>query len=106
MNSVQTIPPPVFSKKFQMIARWVVVVVLWLIIGSIAIGRAGIANFMELINERDGLVETNIQNLIQNQKIQQRIEALKNSPVEQIRFLKQNFGYVEQGEYVYRFQIK
>lgn len=101
--SLNTAQSPVFSKRFQNFARWVVVTVLWLIIGSIAIGRAGIANFIELMRERDVLLETNLRFKIQNQDLQQTIDKLTHSVKEQERYLKQNFGYAEQGEYVFLF---
>ncbi|MES2614492.1 MAG: septum formation initiator family protein [Bdellovibrionota bacterium] len=104
MKEATTIPPPVFSKRFQAIARWVVVCVLWLIISSIAIGKAGIANFMQLMNERDILIQNNMQLKIENQMLEERIFLLHTSPEYQARYLKQNFGYVEQNEYVYQFK--
>jgi cell division protein FtsB len=95
---------PVFSRRFQTIARWVVVCVLWLIISSIAIGKAGIANFMQLIHERDVLVQNNMQLEIENQMLEEKIALLHNSSDYQARYLKQNFGYVEQNEYIYQFK--
>jgi cell division protein FtsB len=100
------LPPTVFSKRFQTLARWVVVVVLWLIIGSIAIGKAGISNFMELINERDVLSQTINELEIQNQFLEENIAKLKSSPERQAHYLKENFGYLEQDEYVFQFNTK
>lgn len=102
--TTRTAPPPVFSKRFQTIARLVVVCVLWLIISSIAIGKAGIANFMQLIHERDVLVQNNVQLQIENQMLEEKIILLHKSPEFQARYLKQYFGYVEQGEYIYQFK--
>lgn len=96
--------PPVFSKRFQTISRWIVLLVLWLIIGSIAIGKAGIANFVQLTHERDVLLETNRGLEIQNQYLEEKIADLKHSLPKQIHYLKQNFGYVEQDEYVFQFK--
>jgi len=93
----------VFSTRFQTLARWVVVVVLWLIIGSIAIGKAGIANFIELIKEKNILLETNMELEIRNQQLEEKTAQLKSSKTEQVRYLKQNFGYAEQGEYIFQF---
>lgn len=98
--------PAVFSKRFQTLARWVVVIVLWLIIGSIAIGKAGISNFMELINERNVLSQTIMELEIQNQNLEEKIARLKNSPERQLRYLKESFGYVEQDEYIFQFNTK
>lgn len=98
--------PTVYSKQFQTIARWVVIIVLWLIIGSIAIGKAGISNFMELIKERNVLSQTIMELEIQNQNLEQKITQLVNSPERQSRYLKENFGYVEQDEYIFQFKKK
>ncbi|APJ03494.1 FtsB family cell division protein [Silvanigrella aquatica] len=98
--------PTVFSKRFQTLARWVVVIVLWLIIGSIAIGKAGISNFMELIHERDVLNQAIMELEIQNQGLEEKIAKLKTSPERQLRYLKESFGYVEQDEYVFQFNTK
>lgn len=98
--------PTVFSKRFQTLARWVVVIVLWLIIGSIAIGKAGISNFMELLNEKDVLNQTIMEIQIQNQNLEEQIANLKSSPEKQARYLKENFGYIEQDEYIFQFNNK
>lgn len=95
---------PVFSKRFQTISRWIVLVVLWLIIASIAIGKAGIANFMQLVHERDVLAQSNRELEIQNQYLEQKINDLKSSSTKQRHYLKQNFGYVDQDEYVFQFK--
>lgn len=95
---------PVFSKRFQTITRWVVVCVLWLIISSIAIGKAGIANFMQLMHERDVLVQNNMQLAIENQILEEKSYLLHTSAEYQAHYLKQNFGYVEQNEYIYQFK--
>lgn len=99
-----TISPPVFSKRFQTIARWVVVCVLWLIISSIAIGKAGIANFMQLMSERDVLEQNNMQLKVENQMLEETISLLRTSPEYQAHYLKQNFGYLEKDEYIYQFK--
>ncbi len=103
-NSQQQNEQQVFTKKFQTVSRWVVVCVLWLIITSIAIGKAGISNFLQLIHERDVLVQNNETLQTQNEKLEEKIKLLHSSPEYQLRYLKQNFGYVEQGEFVYLFQ--
>ena len=105
MNT-QNMQPTVFSKRFQTLARWVVVIVLWLIIGSIGIGKAGISNFMELLNEKDVLNQTIMELQIQNQTLEEKIVKLKTSPEKQARYLKENFGYIEQDEYIFQFNNK
>jgi cell division protein FtsB len=101
-NNVQN--TPVFSKQFQTISRWVVVCVLWLIIFSIAIGKTGIANFIQLINERNVLIQHNMQLEIENQILEEKINLLHTSPDYRARYLKQEFGYVEKNEYIYQFK--
>lgn len=98
------IEPPVFSKRFQIFSRFVVIFVLWLIIGSVAIGKAGIANYMVLLKQRDLLKETNWKLKLQNQDLTENIHQLKKSPAARFHFLRDEFGYVaSENEYVYRF---
>lgn len=94
----------IYSKRFQALSRWVVLIVLWVIIFSIAIGKVGIANFMTLAGERDVLIRTVQELSKQNQEILENIHNLKNSRIFQERYLKQNFGYVEQDEIVFHFK--
>ncbi len=81
-----------------------VLIVLWVIIFSIAIGKVGIANFMILIRERDVLLATVQELSKQNQDIRNNIENLTHYRFLQERYLKQNFGYVEQDEFVFQFK--
>ena len=104
MENIKQHHTPVFTPRFQSLVRWVVVCVLWLIISSIAIGKAGIANFMQLLKERDVLIENNMQIQIENQLLEKTNNLLHTSPEYQARYLKQNFGYVEQNEYIYQFK--
>ena len=85
-------------------SRWVVVIVLWFIIASIATGKAGISNFMDLIKERDVLKLSNLDLKKQNQDIESQINLLKNSVLAQKRYIKGNFGYTEEGEFVYQYK--
>lgn len=78
--------------------------VLWVIIFSIAIGKVGIANFMILMRERDVLLSTVQELSKQNQNIRDEIKNLKQYRLLQERYLKQNFGYVEQNEFVIQFK--
>ena len=97
--------PGVFSKRFQFFSRFVVIFVLWLIIGSIAIGKAGIANYMELFKQRDILKERNLELKIQNQTLLEDIARMKKYKSARIHDLKENYGYVEtNNEYVYQFR--
>ena len=80
--------------------------ITWLIISSIAIGKAGIANFMQLLHERDVLQENNTRLSIQTQILEDQIYLLRHSPDYQSHYLKQHFGYVEQNESIYQFKKK
>lgn len=96
----------IYSKKFQALARWVVLLVLWVIIFSIAMGKAGIANFVSLIQERNVLLLTVEDLSKQNEELEKTLHDLKTSRFVSERYLKQNFGYVEQDEYVIQFKKK
>ena len=98
--------PELFSQRFQTLSRWTVIIVLWVIIASIAMGKAGIANFMELIRERDILLQTINELQIQNQTIEENMLRLKSSRLAQERYIKQNFGYTERNEYIFQFSKK
>ena len=70
---------------------------------SMASGQSGISNYMELVSKRNVLVDVNTRLKIENQLMEERIQRLKTSSTEQVRFLKEEFGYVQEGEYIYRF---
>jgi hypothetical protein len=41
---------------------------------------------------------------IENQLLEEKIHLLKTSSTDQVRYLKEEFGYVQPGEYIYRFE--
>jgi cell division protein FtsB len=94
------------SRRFQSTVRWTLVVALWALLMSMASGQSGIANYVELVNKRNVLVDVNMRLKIENQLLEEKIRLLKNSPTEQLRYLKEEFGYVQPGEYIYRFETK
>lgn len=94
------------SRRFQLTVRWTLVVALWALLMSMASGQAGISNYVELVNKRNVLVDVNMKLRIENQFLEEKIKRLKTSTPEQIRFLKEEFGYVQANEYVYRFESK
>jgi cell division protein FtsB len=94
----------VFSSRFVTIVRWVVVISLWLIIISIAVGKSGISNYLELLQTKHILEESNIQWIIKNQILEDKVTKLKNSTWEQKRYVKEHYGYTETNEYVYLFR--
>ena len=91
------------SRRFQLTVRWTLVVALWALLMSMASGQAGISNYLELVNKKNILVDVNMRLKVENQLMEEKIKLLKSNPAEQIRFLKEEFGYVQPGEYVYRF---
>lgn len=92
------------SRKFQLTVRWTLVVALWALLMSMASGQAGISNYVELVNKRNVLVDVNMRLKVENQLLEEKIKLLKTNNAEQIRFLKDEFGYVQPGELVYRFE--
>jgi cell division protein FtsB len=84
-----------FSKRAQNTARWASLIVLWVIIGSIAIGKAGITNYRALLHERDVLFAANVQLTVENQTIEQNIKHLQNSTYSQEKYLREEFGYLK-----------
>jgi cell division protein FtsB len=91
------------SRRFLVTVRWTLVVALWTLLMSMASGQSGISNYMELVSKRNVLVDVNTRLKIENQLMEERIQRLKTSSTEQVRFLKEEFGYVQEGEYIYRF---
>jgi len=83
--------------------RWALVAVLGVLLISMATGQSGIANFLELKKNRNELSQVVNELSIENQKLELQLSKLKNSREAQLRFLKREYGYVEQGEYVYHF---
>ncbi|MEN9529946.1 MAG: hypothetical protein RI932_1819 [Pseudomonadota bacterium] len=94
------------SRRFQSTVRWTLVVALWALLMSMASGQSGIANYVELVNKRNVLVDVNMRLRIENQLLEEKIKLLKTSTTEQLRYLKEEFGYVQPGEYIYRFETK
>jgi len=94
------------SRRFQSTVRWTLVVALWALLMSMASGQSGIANYVELVNKRNVLVDVNMRLKIENQLLEEKIKLLKTSSSEQLRYLKEEFGYVQPGEYIYRFETK
>jgi cell division protein FtsB len=92
------------SLRFQTTVRWTLVVALWALLMSMGSGQSGIANYVELVNKRNVLADVNIRLKIENQNLEQKIHSLQTSTAEQLRFLKEEFGYVQPGEFIYRFE--
>lgn len=91
------------SNAFTLLVRWAIVLALWVLLISMATGQAGISNYLELVKNRDELQDVNMQIALENQLLEEKIQRLRTSPDAQLRYLKEQFGYVERGEYVYHF---
>ena len=92
------------SRRFQTTVRWTLVVALWALLMSMASGQSGISNYVELIQKRNVLLDVNMRLKIENQLLAEKIYLLKTSSTDQVRYLKEEFGYVQPGEYIYRFE--
>lgn len=73
---------------------------------SMATGQYGISNYRELLRNKEELEQLNMRISIENQMLNEKIAKLKASREAQVHFLKENFGYIAQGEVVYRFRKK
>lgn len=94
------------STSFTLIIRWAIVLALSVLLISMATGQYGISNYRELVKNKEELIKLNTKIAIENQLLQENIEKLKTSRDAQVHYLKANFGYVERGEFVYRFDGK
>ena len=91
------------SNTLTLIVRWAIVLALTVLLISMATGQSGISNYMKLLEMKEELSDINSSLLFQNQSLEEKTALLKTSPEAQVRFLKENFGYVEKGEFLYRF---
>jgi cell division protein FtsB len=96
-------PNSLGSQKISLLVRWSVVVALWSLLLSMATGQSGVSNYRELLKNRDALRDINAQLAVENQFLEERIQRLKTSKDEQIRYVKEHFGYIEAGEMVFHF---
>jgi cell division protein FtsB len=98
-----SIPSHPISSRLTLTMRWALVAVLGVLLISMATGQSGIANYLELKSNRESLSQVVNELSIENQKLETQLNKLKNSREAQVRFLKQEFGYIERNEYVYHF---
>ncbi len=94
------------SARLTLTMRWAMVAVLGVLLVSMATGQSGIANYRELKRNREALQQLVQEISIENQNMETQISKLKTSREAQLRYLKQEFGYVERGEYVFHFANK
>lgn len=93
----------VTSQNFTLVIRWAIVLALSVLLVSMATGQYGISNYRELLNSKEQLARVNMNLSIENQLLEDKIAKLKNSHDAQVHYLKENFGYIAQGEVIFRF---
>jgi cell division protein FtsB len=91
------------SGRLLLTMRWAMVSVLGVLLVSMATGQSGIANYMELKRNRESLQQLVQEISIENQMLETQLARLKHSRDAQLRYLKQEFGYIEPGEFVFHF---
>ncbi len=92
------------SRVFGHVVRWTIVLALWTLLISMAIGRFGISNYIQLRENADTLAHENMLLSIENQLIEERIEELKSSPAARSQFLQEEFGLVQPHQRVVHFR--
>lgn len=93
----------IIPREVTFVVRWAIVGALGILLISMATGQSGITNYMELLSNRDELWRVTQELSARNQLVQQRIADLKTSREAQVRYVKEEFGYVEPGEVIYHF---
>jgi cell division protein FtsB len=94
------------SPRLALLVRWSIVIALWALLMSMATGQSGVSNYRELLHGREELEAVNDALAIENQLLEERVARLGTSREAQMRYLKDQFGYVEKGEVVFHFSNK
>ena len=94
------------SLRLALMVRWSIVIALWALLISMATGQSGVSNYRELLRGRTELETVNDALIIDNQLLEERLVRMRTSREAQLRYLKEQFGYVEQGEIVFHFAGK
>jgi cell division protein FtsB len=95
--------PQIASSGLTLVIRWAIVAALTVLLISMATGQSGISNYVALLDNKVELENVNMQLSLENQFIENQIHKLKTNQEAQVRFLKEEYGYIEKGEYVYHF---
>jgi cell division protein FtsB len=98
--------PSLGSARLALLVRWSIVIALWALLISMATGQSGVSNYRELLRNEEELLSVTNGLRLENQLLGERIERLKSSREAQLRYLKEDFGYIEEGEVVYHFSGK
>lgn len=85
------------SRAFGHVVRWTIVLALWTMLISMAIGRFGISNYIQLTDNADNLRQRNMLLGIENQMLEAQIERLRVSERAQLMYLAKEFGATERG---------
>jgi cell division protein FtsB len=91
------------SNRLTLTMRWAMVAVLGVLLISMATGQSGITNYMELKRNHESLQQIVQELSIENQMLETKLHELKTSQEMQLRYMKNEFGYVEPGEFVFHF---
>ena len=91
------------SVRVVLWVRWSIVISLWSLLISMAAGQTGISNFRQLLQNKEALEAVNNQLSYENAKLTKHLANLRTSTYHQKRYLKEEFGVVEQDEIVVRF---
>ena len=67
------------SRGFTHIVRWTIVLALWTLLISMASGRFGVSNFVQLREASQHLADANMRLSIENQMLEDRIRSLQRS---------------------------
>lgn len=94
------------SPRLALFVRWSIVIALWALLLSMATGQSGVSNYRELLRNRAELESVVGSLSVENQLLEERLERLKVSREAQLRYLKEQFGFVEKGEIVFHFSGK
>jgi hypothetical protein len=80
------------SRGFLHVVRWAIVMALWTLLISMASGRFGIANFMQLKDAAETLGESNMRLAVENQMLEARIAKLQSSASARRLFVMEDSG--------------
>jgi hypothetical protein len=83
------------SRGFGHVVRWTIVLALWTLLISMAIGRFGISNYMQLRENANLLRDSNMKLGIENQMLQERLRLLEQSPTARRLFVMTQTGQID-----------
>jgi hypothetical protein len=83
------------SRGFGHVVRWTIVLALWTLLISMAIGRFGISNYMQLRENANLLRDSNMKLGIENQMLQERLRLLEQSPNARRLFVITQTGQID-----------